>query len=172
MAQRVGSALVDQTRLARALGVTPRRVRQMIDDGIVRPATAGKWDLDVEIERYELFKSKDPLEWERVLDELERQSEAVGRLITTAVAPSGTGADIERAAEASDALLERLMLVNAIKAKSPSEREMFDGMFRMNHREQMQVLSTRMFELWSDKTGIPPEIITQKLRDNTAATSA
>lgn len=172
MTRKATQKWVNQGDLAKVLDLTARRVRQLVSEGILHEAIDGKWDVTVEAERYSLYRSTDPDRWDEILTAAEHDAVKVDHLIERAVSSSGTGPNIERAAEAADALLDKMLLIATIRSKSTSDRTMFSEMFRLNHRAQMQALSSRMFEVWSNKTGIPPDVIAEKLRNDIAATSA
>src|SRR4051794_7885819 len=81
---------VRQEALAASLRLTPRRVRQLIDAGILPKARDGHWSVAVCYERYRLFRA-DPasFEWEEFQRELISRAKIIESDIEVFMGPNG-----------------------------------------------------------------------------------
>jgi len=117
----------NSTDIARALGITSRRVRQLIDLGVVLPDDAGQIDHAEASRRYTIYVRRDPDEISRMVNRLERvadeacdAAEKLGKRASLAAAQRVAGLakefdDLGRLIEAVRPESERGLLAHARK---------------------------------------------------------
>ena len=121
------SSRVDQKRLARELGVTDRRVRQLVDEFILPPAhhDDGLYDLALSHDRYDLYRGGTGSEWSSFYVETEHAMRQTEKLWAKAWANEATKADLLAASLALQADMARMKFIAACRSQSDAERQMF-----------------------------------------------
>ena len=99
--------LVDTKRLARELGVTVRRVRQMVEEHILPPPNEDKkHDLERCQQRYRLYKYGTYDNWNTFYDEVEAAAKDMEKKFDSALKPGSTDEQIRAASAARRRVFE------------------------------------------------------------------
>jgi hypothetical protein len=120
--------LVDTKKLASELGVTVRRVRQMVEEHILPPPRDGKHDLARCERRYRLYKRGADADWNAFYDEVEEAAKDAAKKFERALKrPAGVPDDaaVIAAAVAHQRNVTDLRFLTACKSRSAAERKMF-----------------------------------------------
>lgn len=113
---------VTQKALAARLGVTDRRVRQLIERNILPAANhAGRYEFDECERRYHLYSTGAPFEWNTFIDELEADGRRLTSLRAAAHSPKAKLAEIGVYGRATLAWFSRLKFAQACRIKSETE---------------------------------------------------
>lgn len=146
---------ITQKALAQALGVTDRRIRQMVDEGLLPEARDGRWDLPTCQDRYRLYRDGTESEWNRFFYQVERQAEEVERLMAEALKPSADLKAVQAASVAAQAMFSDLRFVEAAKATGRAERDFLRTIWREKEGETIGALYARLQELVEGGTAAP-----------------
>lgn len=139
---------VNQQSLAAELGVTDRRVRQLIEQRILPPADAeGRYDLAMCEERYRLYRNGSDRDWADFFADAEAGISETARVFERAFADDATPDDVTRAAIAVSEDLARAQFMSAAKAKSPAEAELFRIIWDREEKHALGQLLWRGMEL-------------------------
>lgn len=111
--------------VARDLGLSPRRVHQLVDENVLPPATEGTFDADLCRRRYGLFTRGASADWTHIYDDAVVLAKTSEDCVDRALGPTGTVVDIARACESVSALMSDLRFISAVKSNSQSERQLF-----------------------------------------------
>ena len=137
-----------QTALASELGVSPRRVRQLIAEGILPAARAGAYDVQRCVERHELYLARhDGAAWEAFEDRLVRDARRAERLLAAALRPAAGGPQLRTASVATQRLFSDLSFMTRCRSKTPAERTLFLELWREREDRALGVLVARACEL-------------------------
>jgi hypothetical protein len=117
--------LVDHKELAGELGVTVRRVRQMLEEHILPPLRDGRHDLERCERRYRLYKYGTAADWNVFYDEVEAGAKGTAEKFERALKPGATDAHITAAAVAHQSNMADLRFCAACKSRTTAERKMF-----------------------------------------------
>src|SRR4051794_18089183 len=94
---------VSQVELARGLGITDRRIRQLVDERILPPAADGGFALDLCEHRYKLYTSGREDDWNQAFRQAEMLAEVAADLVEKAYADGAVAADVTAASIAVQA---------------------------------------------------------------------
>jgi hypothetical protein len=121
------SRFVNQRTLAAKLGITDRRVRQLVETFILPEAqhSDGRYDLDLCQDRYELYREGSDADWERFGEDMVVATKATAVLYDRAMADEAKVEDVQRASSAVQADEARFRFYNACRAKSKSEADLW-----------------------------------------------
>jgi hypothetical protein len=135
-----------QTALASELGVSPRRVRQLIAEGILPgPNEAGTYDLERCVQQHALFLARhDAGAWAPFEDRLLRAARRVERLLATAVRPAASGPQLQAASVAVQGLFSDLSFMTVCRSKTPAERDLFLRLWREKENRALGALVARV----------------------------
>ena len=113
---------LSQAKLAQHLGITDRRVRQLVEEKILPPADeAGGYDAEFCRDRYRLYSSGNDDDWENFYRQIEDDAHEVERLMKKALQPRAKQKDLAATAQAHIALFDDLRFAMAAKGKSRPE---------------------------------------------------
>ncbi|MBO6901185.1 MAG: hypothetical protein JJ864_07545 [Rhizobiaceae bacterium] len=158
------SSRVDQKTLATELGVTARRVRQLVQAHLLPPANdEGVYDLDRCRRYFKLYSDKTPYEWAHFFRELRDESVRVERLVRKASSASATEAELARAGKAAAELFDALRFAIAAKSQSDAERTFMRLIFDRLEVETYGPLISRTFHLLAAKQGLTADEIGQQI---------
>ena len=130
--------LVDTKRLARELGVTVRRVRQMVEEFILPPPNEDKrHDLERCAQRYRLYKYGTYDTWNSFYDELEGAATDMEKKFERGMRPGSTDAEIRAASTARRRVFEDMQFMAACMSKTAAERNMFLHLWEREYDEDM-----------------------------------
>ena len=124
--------------IAFELGLTERRVRQLVDECILPPAIEGTFDADLCRRRYRLYTRGASADWTPIYDDIVALAATSEDLVARALGPNGTVVDIARACESVSALWSDMRFISAVKSSSQSERQFF---FTTWDREEGRILT-------------------------------
>jgi hypothetical protein len=146
---RNSDEFVDQTRLAAALKVTTRRVRQMVDEHILPPAhhETGLYDLALCEERYALYRDGSDRDWDRFFDDAERGTVETKDIYEKAFVDGATIADVTAASRAVQDDMGRMHFLTACKGKSAAQRELFHTIWQREEDSALRSLLGRLMVL-------------------------
>jgi hypothetical protein len=147
-------AFVSQKALALRLELTERRVRQMVDEKVLSEPRNGRFDLALCLERYRLFRSKDPEAWADVLDRLGRDAAEFDELVTAALRPISKRAELTAASCAVQRLFSDLNFISAVKSRTDAERQFFWSVWCEKEDRLLGLLLGRAFEIIALATGM------------------
>jgi hypothetical protein len=116
---------VDQKQLAVELGVTVRRIRQMVDEHILPPPRDGKHDLERCERRYRLYKRGTDADWDQFYDEVLARVKDAERKFERALRPRATDAQIRAASVAHQDHMADVRFCTVCKSRTTAERNMF-----------------------------------------------
>ena len=137
-----------QTALASELGVSPRRVRQLIAEGILPAARAGAYDVQRCLERHELYLARhDGAAWEAFEDRLVRDARRAERLLAAALRPAAGWPQLRTASVATQRLFSDLSFMTRCRSKTPAERTLFLELWREREDRALGLLVARACEL-------------------------
>ncbi|MEH2503736.1 hypothetical protein V1290_002547 [Bradyrhizobium sp. AZCC 1578] len=128
---------VPQIELAKDLGLTDRRIRQLVEQRILPPARDEGHDLELSRQRYRLYSSGTDRDWEKCFDEAEDLARMAGELNDRAYEDNAGLEDIKAASIAIQRSTVLMSFITAAKSKSQSERELF---WKIWDREEGQAL--------------------------------
>lgn len=152
---------VNQKALAAALGLTDRRVRQMIEERLLPPPGAdGLHDVARAQQRYALYQDDDRAgqAWEAFLSGLERRAGKVDLLVKKALKPQAGWQALREASTAAQDLFDDLAFVNAARGRSDGERTFVAMMWREKENDVLGALVTHGKKL-AKKLGPPPAVL-------------
>lgn len=142
------TTLVNQQQLAAGLGVTDRRIRQLVEQRILPPADSeGCYDLATCRERYELYRSGNERDWSDFYRDAEAGIHETAAIFERAFADGATVADVKRASEAVSADMARAHFISAAKAKSQAEADLFKIIWDREEKHALGQLLYRGMEL-------------------------
>src|SRR5215207_6477542 len=117
---------VNQAELALELGITDRRVRQLVEERILRePRSDDGYDLELCRRRCRLYRSGSDREWDAAFDEASDLANMASDLHDKAYAENATVADVTAASVAIQASMGIMSFLTATKSKSQAERDLF-----------------------------------------------
>jgi hypothetical protein len=140
---------VDQKELAGELGVTVRRIRQMVEEHILPPPRDGKHDLERCERRYRLYKRGTDADWDPFYDEVLARAKDAERKFERALKPGATDAHITAAAVAHQSNMADLRFCTACKSRTTAERKMFLAWW---DREDEQAMGRLFAHVMAGKT--------------------
>jgi hypothetical protein len=166
MATKVSNR-VNQQELAQELGVSDRRVRQMIDSYILPQPhhDDGGYDLALCRDRYDLYRNGSAEDWEEFFDETIDLAEATEKVVARALSDEGTLADTRLASQSTQNDIARMHFITACRSKSQEERNFFHPLWRREEDRILGGLLYRSMELMGathlrdDETGTVTRII-------------
>lgn len=121
---------VDQKSLAAALSITPRRVRQLIDERVLPgPDAGGRYSVDECTDRFDMYRNGTERDWDGFMGRVEAAARNVDRLTAKAMADKATPDDLVAAMEATAALHSDLRFLTACRVASADEREFTFGVW-------------------------------------------
>jgi hypothetical protein len=123
---------VSQMAVAAELAISPRRVRQLIGEGVLPgPDAAGCYNVQRCADRHALFLSRhDAAAWSSFEEQLVRDTRRVERLLATALRPAASGPQLRAASIAVQRLFADLSFMTRCRSKTPAERDLFLGLWR------------------------------------------
>jgi hypothetical protein len=142
------SKTVTQQQLAAELGITGRRVRQLVEAHIFPQAQNRNYDLALCRERYDLFRTKhDTRAWDELYTDLEACAKQAEELIEAALDPTSTAMQVYEASRTVQELFSDLRFITAARSKSEAERELFLELWRGKEHDALQALRGRAEDL-------------------------
>ena len=133
---------------ASALGVSDRRVRQLIEQYIVpRPHHVDGHDIPLAVERYQLYRDGSQRDWDDFFDEAEAGTTEASALMTGAFEEGATLEDVKRASIAVQDDPARLHFLSACKSRSKAESDLFHGIWSKDEKEKLSHLLSRNMTL-------------------------
>lgn len=148
MARKQDEFRVNQLTLASELGLTDRRIRQMVTDHLLpAPNDDGKFDLELCRARYDLFRNGSDRDWDDFFESTEDQATNAEKLLDRALADGATAADCKSASLAIQTLHSAMMFITAAKSKTDSERQLFFQIHRERGDRAMAALLYRVAEI-------------------------
>jgi hypothetical protein len=121
---------VSQPELADALGLTARRVRQLVSEHILPDADDdGRYDFERCQRFYRLYSTGTESAWNVFYEEVQDMAARVDRLVRRATADSGSRADLAKAGHELAKLHEAVQFMVAVKSSSDAERSFIASVF-------------------------------------------
>jgi hypothetical protein len=125
--------------LAGALGLTPRRILQLVDERVLPAVCDGAFaDVDLCKRRYRLLSRGPSADWQLVFDDVVALAETSEELIARALAVGASLIDVAVACESVSALWSWMNFITAVRSDTQSERAFFFGQW---DREEARILS-------------------------------
>ena len=159
-----GPTLVGQQALARELGVTDRRVRQMVEGHILPESRDGLYDLEFCLDRYGLYREGTDRDWDRFFDQCEDLARESTDLLRAALKPDGTLEMVRAASTAIQVSYRDMRFMTAVRSKSDSERKLFFGVWDREETEAMSLLLSRTCTLMGEQDGRSGREVMEGLR--------
>lgn len=138
---------VSQIALAKDLGLTDRRIRQLAELRILPTARDEGHDLELSRHRYRLYSNGSELDWEKCFNEAEELARVAGELNDKAYAEGAVVADVTIASRAIQASTSMMAFLTAAKSKTDSERKLFWGIWDREEHQALGALFVRAMEL-------------------------
>lgn len=132
--------------LAMDLGLTERRVRQLVSEHIFPPAEDG-FDRDLCRQRYRLYSRGPGADWRQAHDRALELAEEAEELIARALGPSGSIVDVACACESTKTLWSHLRFICAATSDTQSERAFFLSTWAHKEHDVLVALLARAQEL-------------------------
>jgi hypothetical protein len=168
----MSTTYVNRTRLAEELGLTDRRIRQMVAQHLLpEPWPELGYDLERCERYYGLYQRKDePQAWIAFLRQIEEAALTVQRLIDRALKPRGTKEQLKAASLALQALSADMRFVTAARSGGESERSFFEQWWSEKEDQNMGLLFGRAVQIMAEEAGTTAAEVERQLRaDSTAA---
>jgi len=159
-----GPTLVGQQALARELGVTDRRVRQMVEGHILPEPRDGLYDLGFCQDRYGLYREGTDRDWDRFFDQCEDLARESTELLRAALKPTSTLDMVTAASRAVQASYRDMRFMTAVRSKSDSERTLFFRVWEREETEAMALLLSRTCALMGEQEGRSGREVMEGLR--------
>lgn len=148
-----------QVDLARVLQITDRRVRQLEAEHII-PAVRqdGRYDLELAVERFALYRNGTPEDWRQFEAELEREAGAVSLLVNDGPQAARSRNEVQEASERLQALFAalRFSLMCHHRQDDFARQCMLEAFGRMEN-EGLGVLLGRAVEVLAAEAGVSVE---------------
>lgn len=139
---------VDQKRLAAELGVTDRRIRQLVEELILPPPDLDDGhDLALCRERYELYREGTDRDWADFMDCAEVGSKEAAALFKRALSDQATLADVKKASAAVQQDTARLHFLTACRSKSQEEKKLFHQLWDQQDDARLAQLISKTVEV-------------------------
>lgn len=140
--------LVNQQGIAEGLGLTSRRVRQLVEEKILPPPnTDGGYDLALCRERYDLYRSGSDADWIRFYDDAEKELRATARLFQRACSKGAKLEDVTRASIAVQANTATMSFMTACKSPSKAEADFHHLIWQREEDRALGELVTQSMKL-------------------------
>lgn len=160
---------VNQKELAARLQITDRRVRQLEELGIIVIEHPDEvYDLELNLERYSLYKNGDDEDWREFYAETDRAGIEAKHLFENAMKETATVADIGAAARASNGLLARMRFITGAREKEENLRMLFMRLWQHEDDDIGRQLFSAHCHALGRKHGVTADIILAKLREDLA----
>jgi hypothetical protein len=156
------SAWVNQSGLAMALGITARRVRQLISDRILPSDRNGKWHLATCRDRYEIFTHKTERDLEDVENNLDQRMKELERMLealTDAEDDKRRGELLPKAVAIHIETFELMMFMVSVWSKSASERELMLRLVNYEARDAFAPIWRAVQIVIGHKRGVNPDLV-------------
>lgn len=146
---------IPQIELARMLGVTPRRVRQMVKDHLLPPPDDDELYDGAECETlYSLYTDGDDYAWSRFYDDLGRCSGEIDRLVRRLEKISAKGDDaidaIGAAAVMTIQTFTRLRFALSARVRSKPEYPLLMQKLDMDEAQQFAPIIAKVKEIYGE----------------------
>jgi hypothetical protein len=139
--------MVSQIDLAKALRLTDRRIRQLVDERILPPALSDGHEFELCQHRYWLFASGTELEWDAEYSAAERLAVGAKVALDLAMGPRASLADVSAAVAAITASTSSMAFLTGAKSKTDTERALFWGIWDREEEQALRALMARAIEL-------------------------
>jgi hypothetical protein len=137
---------VSQPELADALGLTARRVRQLVSEHILPdPDDDGRYDFERCQRFYRLYANGTESAWNVFCEEVQDMAARVDRLVRRATADRASRADLSKAGSELIKLHEALRFIAAVKSSNDAERSFVTFVFDRFFTEAFGGLFNRAF---------------------------
>src|SRR5215212_6056767 len=135
--------LVSQKALAAALGLTPRRIRQLVEMHIIEQRSGG-YDVATCRERLELYRHKNDREaWNEYYSDVNNLAGKVETLMATTPKGASTEQQIQLTSQSVQELFSCLRFIASAQAKTKAERDFFVGLWRAEEDAALHFLLGR-----------------------------
>ncbi|WP_339033388.1 hypothetical protein WHZ78_16650 [Bradyrhizobium symbiodeficiens] len=138
--------------VARDLGLSPRRVRQLVDENVLPPATEGTLDADLCRRRYRLFTRDPTADWTHVYDDAIALARLSDQLMARALGPEAELPDVAEACLVVQNLMADLRFITAVKSNTQSERSLFLSAWARQEHDILAALIARAHEIAPEVT--------------------
>jgi hypothetical protein len=140
---------MNQLELSKALHMSDRRVRKMIEQHLLpEPDESGDFDGEECRRLYMLYRTGDEGSWDRFSAELERDSHEADRLLKIAISEGGTQADLERAGPAITKVFADLrFMIAAMPGAAPSARALIQRLIDADEGKAIGALLAKLERL-------------------------
>jgi hypothetical protein len=140
---------VNQQSLAQELGVSDRRVRQMVDSFVLPQPhhDDGGYDLALCRERYDLYRNGSPDDWSEFFDETIDLAKETEKLVDRALSDAGTLEDTKLASLRTQSDIARMHFITACRSHSQAEKDFFHPLWRREEDRMLGGLLYRSMEL-------------------------
>jgi hypothetical protein len=167
----MSTTYVNQKGLAEELGLTDRRIRQMVAQHLLpEPWPELGYDLERCERYYGLYQRKDePQAWIAFLRQIEEAAVTVQRLIDRALKPRGTKEQLKAASLALQALSADMRFVTAARSNGEGERSFFEQWWSEKEDQNMGLLLSRAVQIMADENGTTFEEVAWRLGSEAAA---
>ncbi|WP_157961403.1 hypothetical protein [Microvirga flavescens] len=166
------STWVTQKTLSNELGVTDRRIRQMVADRILPEPRDGRFHLPSCMARYQLFRHGQREDWFAFWEQLKEDAEHTQALVDEALNPASTIDQVREACRATENLFSDIRFDIAAKSKTGAERELFSQVWEERENRLMGLIVSRGIEIVAAERGIEFESIVDGFRAEIAQAEA
>ena len=159
---RQNGSFANQTKLATALGITTRRVRQLIDSRILPEGREGKWYLPTCSERYKIFTHKTERDLDVVAYDVEQRAEALQDLLNELVDAEEDGLRrdlLPKAVVLHRELFEAIAFAMSAWSKSESERALMFRLIDYDAREAFAPIWRAVQIIIGHERGLDPDLV-------------
>jgi hypothetical protein len=128
----------DAKRVAKHLGLTVRRVHQLVDELILpQPDNAKRYDLSLCELRYALFKHGTQSQWEDFCDDVEAEAHDVETAVNIALADKRTDKQVDVAARMVMRHYSNMLFLATCRSKTAAEKNLYLDKFERERDELM-----------------------------------
>jgi hypothetical protein len=128
----------DARRVAKELGLTVRRVHQLVDELILpQPDNAKRYNLTLCELRYTLFKHGTQSQWEDFCDDVEAEASDTDAKVKIALADKRTDEQVDVAARMVMRHYSNMLFLATCRSKTPTEKNLFIDKFTRERDELM-----------------------------------
>ena len=155
-------AWANQTQLAKALGITTRRVRQLVDARILPDGRDGKWHLPTCGERYRIFLQKTERDIDKVAYDVEQRATQLEDLLDELVDAENDEHRrdlLPKAVDLHREMFEALAFMISAWSKSESERALMLRLIDYDAREAFAPIWRAMQIIVGNERGCDPDLV-------------
>jgi hypothetical protein len=137
--------MVDAKRVAKELGLTGRRVHQLVEELVLPPANNAKlFDLERCALRYKLFKHGRFDQWENFYDSVEQAAKDTAPKVERALQDDPTDEEISVALRAHLSLYSDMKFLAVCRSKTGAEKNLFLDLWQ---REEDRIAGGLLYQM-------------------------